>query len=175
MARASVNHYERAFESWLKESGVRYITVDQQKRAAFARTRVKSFDFLIYTGSADEKVFIAEVKGKKFDGSSLAAVGRMQNWVTMDDIRGLRTWEEAFGEGHKGVFVFAYELAMVEVEMDGREAYDFEGRRYVFFCVKLEDYMTRMTLRSPRWGTVFMAAEDFRQCCVEVGEFVLQA
>jgi len=167
------NHYERAFTAWLRDNGVRHIAVDQHKRAAFARTRVKSFDMLIYPRDTDE-VLIAEVKGKRFAGSSLVGMAGMQNWVTIDDIRGLKTWEEALGEGHRGVFVFAYELIQPDVELDGREAYDFEGGRYVFFCVRLDDYMNWMTIRSPQWRTLFLPAKGFRNCCVEAGRMLLR-
>jgi hypothetical protein len=168
-----VNHYERALASWLKDNGIRYIAIDQQKRAAFARTRVKSFDMLIYPRESED-VLVVEVKGKRFDGASLVGMTGMQNWVMMEDIRGLKTWEEALGEEHKGVFIFAYELVRVDVELDGREAYDFEGRRYVFFCVRLEDYLSWMTVRSPQWRTLFLPARGFRNCCIDASEMLLK-
>jgi hypothetical protein len=171
MSRTAANHYEQAFQGWLHESGIRYIAIDQQKRAAFARTRVKSFDLLIYPRGTDD-VFIAEVKGKKFGGTSLSGLSGMQNWVTMEDIRGLKTWEEALGEGHKGVFVFVYELVMLDVDLDGREAWESGGRRYVFFCVKLEDYLSWMTVRSTQWRTLFLPARGFRNCCVDAGDML---
>ena len=167
------NHYERAFASWLKDSGIRYIAIDQQKRAAFARTAVKSFDMLIYPKDSDE-VLVAEVKGKRFYGSSLAGMAGMQNWVSIDDIRGLSAWQEALGAEHKGVFVFVYEIVNVDVDLDGREAYDFGNRRYVFFCVRLEDYMSWMTVRSPQWRTLFLPARGFRNCCIEAAEMLLK-
>jgi hypothetical protein len=170
----AVNHYERAFESWLRDNGIRYISIDQQKRASFARTRVKSFDMLVYPPGEPGQALVTEVKGKRFNGTSLVGLSGMQNWVTMEDIRGLKTWEEALGQEHKGVFVFVYELVMVDVEMDGREAYEFEGRRYVFFCVMLEDYLSWMTVRSPRWRTLFLPARGFRNCCIDASEMLLK-
>jgi hypothetical protein len=170
MFRTPANHYERAFESWLRDSGIRYVAIDQQKRAAFARTTVKSFDMLIYGPGEPAEVFIAEVKGKRFEGDSLEGLAGMQNWVTMDDVRGLKTWEEALGEGYRAVFVFAYDIVKPDVDLDGREAYDFEGRRYVFFCVKLEDYMTWMTVRSPQWRTLMLPAAGWRNCCTDAAD-----
>jgi hypothetical protein len=171
MFRTATNHYEQAFQSWLKDSGIRYIVIDQQRRAAFARTRVKSFDMLIYP-AATKDVLIAELKGKKFTGQTLAGLSGMQNWVTMEDIRGLKTWEEALGEGHKGVFVFVYELVQFDVDLDGREAFEFDGRRYVFFCVRLEDYLSWMTVRSTQWRTLFLPAKGFRNCCIDADEML---
>jgi hypothetical protein len=171
MLRTATNHYEQAFHGWLKDSGIRYVAIDQQRRAAFSRTRVKSFDLLIYPRGTED-VLVGEVKGKKFAGDSLAGLSGMQNWVTMEDIRGLKTWEEALGEGHKGVFVFVYELIKPDVDLDGREAFEFDGRRYVFFCVKLDDYLSWMTVRSTQWRTLFLPARGFRNCCIDADEML---
>lgn len=171
MFRTAVNHYELAFRNWLEDSGIRYVVIDQQKRVAFAHTRVKSFDMLIYPKGSKE-VMVAEVKGKKFEGTSLVGLSGMQNWVTMEDIRGLKTWEEAMGEGHKGVFVFVYELILPDVELDGREAWEFDGRRYVFFCVRLDDYLSWMTVRSTQWRTLFLPARGFRNCCIDADQML---
>lgn len=164
------NEYEEAFESWLRESGIRHVGVDQHKRAAFARHKIKSFDLVVYPRSEGGEVAIVEVKGRLFRGRNLRK-NSGQNWVTMEDVRGLKTWELAFGEGHRGVFVFARRLENIDVELDGRTAYDFRGGRYVFDCVMLGDYVERMTIRSPRWETVYLAAGDFREIVESAEDF----
>ena len=162
------NHFETAFENWLIENRVQYVQVDQRKRAYFARTKIKSFDFLLYPARLDTDTLIAEVKGRTFSGKSLARLGGLQCWVTMEDVRGLLRWEEVFGKNYAGMFVFVYELANVDVDTDGRNVFEFDGKRYFFAGLKLSDYSSCMRLRSPRWQTVMLGAADFRRCATDL-------
>jgi hypothetical protein len=106
-----LTNYEQAFENWLIDNHVQYVVVDQQKRRIFARSRIKSFDFLLYPASSQP--VIAEVKGRKFKGKSLAGLTGLECWVTMEDIRGLIRWEDVFAEGFEALFIFAYEFVRV--------------------------------------------------------------
>ena len=166
------NHYEKAFECWLKDNGVQYLAVDQQKRSAFSRRKIKSFDFLFYT--ADKRAFIAEVKGRKFTGKNFSAFGSLPNWVTSDDISGLENWARIFSNRYAGLFVFAYDLENIDVETDGREIHECMGKRYVFMAVKLADYLAGATLRSIKWKTLHLSAEYFRHCVINLNEMVLR-
>ena len=164
------NHYERAFESWLIENHIKYKTLDQHKRAAFNRSKVKSFDFLIYP--ANQQTVIAEVKGRKFIGTSLAGLTGLECWVTADDVAGLTKWQKIFPD-HAAAFIFAYKMENVDVDFDGREVFDFDGTRYMFFAVKLTDYIKFMKLRSPKWKTVTLPADKFRKCAVQLQQLLL--
>ena len=173
------NHYEQAFENWLVENSVQYVSVDQQKRQAFVRSRVKSFDFLLYRVAGAP--VIAEVKGRKFKGTTLAGLKGLECWVTMDDVRGLILWEQVFNasqerggdETCEAVFVFAYEFENVDVDPDGREVYEFDGGRYTFYAIRLDDYRECMTVRSPKWQTVTLPAAKFRELAVPVRDLIL--
>ncbi len=164
------NHYERAFEGWLKENGIGYLAVDQHKRAAFSKSKIKSFDFLFY--SADMRAFIAEVKGRKFKGNNFMAFGNLPNWVTDDDITGLRNWIEIFAGQYSGLFVFAYELTNIDVETDGREIFEYRGKRYVFTAVMLADYLAGATVRSIKWKTLHLSAEYYKQCITDLDKLI---
>ncbi|MCE5341301.1 MAG: HYExAFE family protein [Planctomycetaceae bacterium] len=166
------NHYERAFQCWLKDNGVQYLAVDQHKRTAFSRCKIKSFDFLFYT--AGGRAVIAEVKGRKFAGKNFSAFGTLPNWVTDDDITGLENWIRIFSSRYEGLFIFAYDLENIDVETDGREIYDCLGRRYVFMAVRLADYLAGATLRSIKWKTLHLSAEYFKKCSFDVNEMVLR-
>ena len=106
MRDISANHYERAFESWLIDNHIQYITVDEQKRAALPASvlsaeasglcRFKSFDFLLYP--RNQHAIIAEVKGRSFKGTSFAGLAGFECWVTAEDIDGLTKWQEVFGQ-----------------------------------------------------------------------------
>ena len=162
----SPNHYERAFENWLIDNRIQYIAVDAQKRAAFGLSKIKSFDFLLYP--RNQQIIIAEVKGRAFKGTNLAKLTGLECWVTTEDIEGLAGWQQVFGPGHIAVFVFAYKIENIDVDFDGRDVYDFAHNRYIFFCVKLDDYSKFMKRRSPKWQTVTLPADKFRQCAVQM-------
>lgn len=176
------NHYEQAFASWLIDNGVQFVAIDQHKRALLARNRIKSFDFLLYPApqsdpacpwrtSGEPGLLVTEVKGRIFKGKSLTGMSGMQCWVGMEDVRGLCQWQEQFNEPRqsaRAIFVFAYLFELPCVETDGRETYRFDDRTYAFYAVTLNDYMTHMKTRSPRWQTVMLSAHDFRRLAVPI-------
>jgi hypothetical protein len=167
----SLNHYERAFESWVIDNHIQYSTIDERKRAEFGLCKFKSFDFLLYP--RNQQVIIAEVKGRSFKGTSFAKLAGFECWVTAEDIDGLMKWQEVFGDGHTAVFVFAYKIENIDVDFDGREVYDFDTNRYIFFAVKLDDYRGSMKRRSPKWQTVTLPADKFRGCAVQMQNLLL--
>lgn len=172
------NQYEQAFENWLIENNVRYMSVDQQKRRAFVRNKVKSFDFLLYPVAGSP--VMAEVKGRKFKGTSLAGLKGLQCWVTMDDVRGLIQWQQVFNESQErsgnetceALFVFAYEFENVDVDPNGREVFESNNSRYVFYAVRLDDYREFMTVRSPKWQTVNLPAAKFRELALPIRNLI---
>ncbi|MCK4753199.1 MAG: HYExAFE family protein [Planctomycetes bacterium] len=166
MKNFHLNDYERAFGNWLIDNRVNYIAVDEQKRAAFGHSNFKSFDYLL--NLSGQQTIIAEVKGRAFKGTSFAKLAGFECWVGTEDVDGLTQWQEVFGSGHTAAFIFAYRIENVDVDFDGREVYDFNGKKYVFFCVKLGDYRKFMKVRSPSWKTVTLPAEKFRQCAVQM-------
>jgi hypothetical protein len=170
MKNIAGNHYEKAFESWLKDNGIQYLVVDQQKRTAFSRSKIKSFDFLFYT--SDLCAYIAEVKGRKFAGKTFTAFGSMANWVTADDIAGLENWIKIFSSRYQGLFVFAYKLENIDVDSDGREVYEYKDGRYVFVAVRLNDYMKDATVRSKKWKTVHLGAKFYKSCAIRPDKLI---
>lgn len=166
----SANHYERALRDWLLDNHIQHVVVGQHKKAVFGRARIKSFDFLLYP--ANGQIIIAEVKGRAFKGASLAELTGLECWVTTEDVEGLRRWQEVFGSPHQAIFVFAYRIENIDVDFDGREVFHFDGSRYVFFGIRLDDYRRFMKRRSPKWQTVTLAADKFRQCAVEISELL---
>ncbi len=170
MRERAGNHYEKAFEGWLKDNGVQYLAVDQQKRAAFSKSKIKSFDFLFYTPG--RRAYIAEVKGRKFISKKFTAFGSLPNWVTVDDIRGLENWIDIFGRKYRGLFVFVYNLENIDVDADGREIFEYRDKRYVFMAVTLDDYKKGQTVRSKKWNTVHLSAEYFKKYSVRLDELI---
>jgi hypothetical protein len=165
------NHYEQAFESWLSCSNIQHTVIDERKRSALGRANLKSFDFLLYPPNG--RIIIAEVKGRAFKGTSFAGLAGFECWVTADDVDSLANWQQVFGPTHTAVFVFAYKIENIDVDFDGRDAFDYNADRYVFFAVTLDDYRRFMKLRSPKWKTLTLPAHKFRDCAVQIQELLL--
>jgi len=165
------NHYERAFENWLIDNNIQYIVIDERRRAALGRAKLKSFDFLLYPPNG--QIIIAEVKGRAFKGTSFAKLAGFECWVTADDIDGLANWQQVFGPTHTATFIFAYKIENIDVDFDGREVFDYNADRYVFFVVALDDYRGFMKRRSPKWQTVTLPADKFRQFAVQMRNLLL--
>jgi len=160
------NHYELAFENWLIDNHVKHIAVDEHKRTVFGHSEIKSFDFLLYLRNGQP--IITEVKGRRFKGASLAKLAGLECWVTAEDVDGLTRWRQVFGDGHTAIFVFAYEIENIDVDFDGREVFEYDGKRYLFLCVTLDNYRRFMKRRSTKWQTVTLPAARFRECAVQI-------
>lgn len=164
------NHYERAFENWLIDHRIEYIAEYQHERAIIGDVEIKSFDFLLMPGS---RPVIVEVKGRTFRGTSLAKMAGFECWVTTEDVDGLLKWQQVLGSEHRAIFVFSYKMENVDVDFNGRDVFDYDANQYLFFCVTLEKYRKYMKQRSPKWPTVTLPADTFRQCAVPLSEFLL--
>jgi len=170
MQESCTNHYECAFENWLRDRRVEYLRADEHERIGPGPHTVKNFDFLLYLGP--RRRVIAEVKGRTFHGVSLVGMKGLECWVTLDDVESLRMWQEALGVDHEAIFVFAYRIEHLDVDLDGREVFLVGSDRYVFFYVRLDDYRRHMKRRSPRWQTVTLPAQAFRQYARELAQLL---
>ena len=137
-------HYENAFESYLQARSMRYVRLDQVRKAVFSGSGIKSFDFIVYPEGGNRHLLV-DVKGRKMPFEAYQKGVGTESWVTVDDVEGLKGWEEVFGEDYQAVFVFAYWLVRGG---DGQEAgepglgwfedlFSFAGRDYVFWVVGL--------------------------------------
>ena len=111
MAHRSV-HYEASFEDYLRGRGWPYVAVDEAKKAIFADSAIKSFDFLVYSETGAN--LLVDVKGRTFPDSGGSRRARSpkawENWITRDDVEGLAEWEKVFGPDFAATLVFAYWL-----------------------------------------------------------------
>ncbi|MBL8759087.1 MAG: HYExAFE family protein [Phycisphaerae bacterium] len=136
---------------------------------------LKSFDFVLYGEGVNQLV---DVKGRKVSrrmgGQSAVreaigkagpavgqASGRLESWVTMDDVESLRAWRALFGEGFDAAFVFVYWCD--EQPPDGlfQEVFDYQARWYALRAISLDAYAGAMKTRSPRWRTVDLPRREF--------------
>ncbi|MEM1013129.1 MAG: HYExAFE family protein [Planctomycetota bacterium] len=152
------NHYERAFEGFLRDKRMPYVAVDESKKALFAGSRLKSFDFVVYSKTGPN--LLVDVKGRKAkDNASL------QTWATRRDVEDLYQWERVFGDGFVAMLAYAFEIDPVLTPPPGhfRLVWQDQERHYLLLGIVLRDYRDAMTERSARWDTVTVNAGDFRQ------------
>ena len=149
------NHYDAAFEEYLRDRRVPYVAVDEQRRSLLESASLKSMDFIVH---APDDNLLVDVKGRKFPAAGNG--GRWENWVTADDIASLLRWEEVFGPGYQAVLVFAYDVDAARRD-EFETLFTWRSRAYAFFAVSVGDYRAAMTARSARWDTYTVARRRF--------------
>jgi len=156
------NHYETAFEAYLRDRRLGYVAVDESRRSSLEDEPVKSIDFIVY-GSGGAKLLV-DIKGRKFPGSSNGRPRRIwQNWVERDDVEGLERWQASFGSEYQALVVFAYHiLPEVELRRGTADVWVWRGRRYLMRAIPVISYRQHMRVRSPKWRTVYLPMGVFR-------------
>ena len=171
MQADQTNLYEQAFECFLTENKLPFIWIDQSKRPEFQDGPVKNFDFLLYPES--DSPLLVELKGRTFKGNSLSGLKGLDAWTTFEDIQSLQHWHTVFAQEKpqsRAVFVFAFQFANIDVETDGLPVYDWADKRFLFLVIGLDKYARAMKVRSPKWQTVTLPAEDFRRWAKPINE-----
>ena len=164
------NHYEAAFEEFLRSRGVPYVAVDEAKRSLMSDgASIKSLDFIV--SSPGQKTWLVDVKGRRFPSGDVQKQ-YWKNWSTRDDLRSLAQWEELFGAGFRGLFVFAYDVLGDRAPLPAEELFRCRGSLYGFIAVQLADYAAHAHPISPRWDTWAMPAGDFRRLARPLAELL---
>jgi hypothetical protein len=155
------NHYEAAFEEFLRRRGVPYVAVDEAKRSLMSNgASIKSLDFIV--SAPEQRTWLVDVKGRRFPSGDVQKQ-YWKNWSTRDDLRSLAQWETLFGPGFRGLFVFAYDVLGDRAPLPAEELFQFRGNLYGFIAVPLGDYAGHARPISPRWDTWAMPAAEFRK------------
>jgi len=166
------NHYEAAFEAWLRWLRVPYVAVDESQRSLMAERSLKSLDYIISPAGAGPQHgpgnWLVDVKGRQFP-----TAGRQywRNWSTADELESLARWEELFGAHSAGLLVFAYNVVGQQAPLPPRELFAFRDSLYGFVGIRLDHYASFVKQLSPRWGTVTMPVDQFRSLARPVREF----
>jgi hypothetical protein len=166
------NHYEAAFEAYLRARRYGYVGVDEAHRSTLDDEPVKSLDFVVY-GPNGSKLLV-DVKGRRFPGGKKDKPRRVwESWSTRDDIDGLDRWAERFGDGYTGLLVFVYRIQpTVLLPLGTADLWLWRDRFYLLRAVAVDDYRRHMRVRSPRWGTVMLPTASFRELVRPFRDFV---
>ncbi|MDA7979675.1 MAG: HYExAFE family protein [Pirellulales bacterium] len=161
------NHYEAAFEEYLRRRQVPYIAVDEAKRAKLSGDSLESLDFVVSTA---ERRWLVDVKGRLFP-SGAEQKQYWKNWSPREDLLALASWERLFGKGFAALFVFAYHVVGDRAPVTPERLFTFRDRVYAFIGIPLEKYAPRARRISPKWDTVAMSVSGFRKHARPVDEF----
>jgi hypothetical protein len=154
------NHYEAAFEAYIRSLRVPCVAVDEAKRAVMGDAGVKNPDFLLYPRFASN--LVVEVKGKR--GKNARGRRDWENWVTTDDLDGLVYWQSMFGPAFRSILSFAYAETPQSFPLPRENgAFEFRDLEYRFWAVGLDDYISHLRSRGPAWKAVAMARQAFRR------------
>jgi len=169
------HHYEQAFEEYLRSRRIPYVAVDEARKALAPGglrlagdadpVPLKSFDFVIY---GERGNLLAEIKGRRIGGRIAArnrarGAGRLESWVTQDDVEALSTWEGLFGPGFAAAFVFIYWCDEQPAAPLFEELFEHRGRWYAVRVVPVAEYAGAMRRRSAKWRTVHLSKADFER------------
>jgi len=155
------NHYEAAFEAYLRSRGIPYVAVDEAKRSVLSNgASIKSLDFLV--SSPGEFTWLIDVKGRRFP-SGEETKQYWKNWSTRDDLVSLAQWEDLFGESFRALFVFAYDILGDRAPLPEAQLFKYHDSLYGFVGVQLRDYAAAARMISPKWDTVAMPTAEFRR------------
>jgi hypothetical protein len=151
------NHYEAAFQAWLRSLQVPYVAVNESHRALAGGRSLKSLDFIVSPVAAASR-WLVDVKGRRFPtGKSY-----WKNWSTADELTSLATWETVMGDRFAGLLVFAYNVVGDRAPLAADELFVFRGGLYAFVAIRLDHYASWSKPLSTRWGTVSVPVAQFR-------------
>lgn len=167
------NHYEAAFEWYLRDRGIAVVPIDEARRSYLDSEEIKSPDFIVV--GPHEARLVVDVKGRQFPSLSAGKSRKTwQNWSTAGDIDGLTRWSGRFGGGFQGVLAFVYHvLPSVVLPADTPDLFTYKDRLYLARGVGVHDYRRHMKARSPRWCTVDLPTAAFRQIVRPFTDFLL--
>lgn len=170
------NHYEAAFEAYLRARRIPYVAVDETRRSLGTATNaaadsseredaeqsLKSLDFIVSPRAAGEQPtgsWLVDVKGRRFP---TAGKQYWRNWSTADELRSLAHWETLFAGQFQGLLVFAYNVVGDQAPLPAEELFEFRGGLYGFLGIRLDHYASWSRTLSPKWQTVHIPTAKFR-------------
>jgi hypothetical protein len=162
------NHYEAAFESFLRSRQVPYVAVDETRRSLLADSSIKSLDFIVSSGQATS--WLVDVKGRRFPSGEQKQYWK--NWSTRDDLDSLACWEQLFGDRFEGLLVFAYNVVGRRAPLPAELLFEFRGGLYGFVAIARRQYARYARPISPAWNTVAMQTELFRRLAAPFEHFL---
>ncbi|NOY40210.1 MAG: HYExAFE family protein [Planctomycetes bacterium] len=154
------NHYEHAFESYLRDHRVAYVAVNEQRRSLVAHGSLKSLDFI--AAPCDSVSLLIDIKGRRFP-SGERHKQYWRNWSTWDDLQSMAQWQDKLGVGSCSLLVFAFDIVGSKSPLAANQLYPFREHRYAFLAIRVADYIQFAKPLSAKWQTMAMPNRLFRE------------
>ena len=171
------NHYEAAFESYLRAERIPYVAVDEQRRSLSPNGSLKNVDFILspeaWRGDAGVS-WLIDVKGRRFP-SGRRNKQYWRNWVPEEELRSLLDWSCRFGPGFDAALVFAFHLVGDRSPVPPQQVHYHRDEPYAFVAAPLEAYRGVARTLSPRWGTVSAPVAEFRRLATPIHQLICQS
>lgn len=164
------NHYDAAFEAYLRMRRTPYVAIDEQKRALLENSSLKSMDFIVYSPRTPN--LLVDVKGRRFPSGGADAGHKWENWATAEDVPALMRWQQVFGGGFRAMLVFAYHVLHESAQREFEHVFAFRDQTYSFYGVWADQYRDAMQTRSASWQTVSVPSRAFRELRLPIAEFL---
>jgi hypothetical protein len=172
------NHYDVAFEAYLRQRGIPYVAVDEARRSPGGRViegncgsgseTLKNLDFIV-SPKGTGLSWLVDVKGRQFPSGRRKQYWR--NWTTRDELDSLARWEVLFGRQFCGLLVFAYHVLEDVAPLPPDQLFAFRDRLYGFVGIRLHHYLTFGRVISPKWNTLSVPGRQFRALAQPITEF----
>jgi hypothetical protein len=171
------NHYDVAFEAYLRDRQISYVAVDESRRSpggsdATSGQTLKSLDFIVSPRDTPMS-WLVDVKGRHFPSGRRKQYWR--NWTTVDELNSLARWESLFGKQFAALLVFAYLVLEDVAPLPPEQLFSFRDRLYGFVGIRPHHYLALGRVISPKWNTLAVAGNQFRQLARPVHEFFAAA
>ena len=159
------NHYELAFEEYLRSRKCPYVAVNEKRRSLVGGGSLKSLDFIVSPVLGGS--WLVDVKGRHFPAGKNGKQ-YWKNWSTRDDLRSLWRWERLFGDRFAGLFVFAYQVVGDRAPLPEEMLFEFRESLYGFIGIRVTDYARCSRPLSAAWDTVTVPSVQFRELAAPV-------
>ncbi len=164
------NHYDAAFEEFLRNVRVPHVVVDETRRALLKGSSLKSMDFIVY--SHRKPNLLVDINGRRFPSGSAGNRHKWENWTTSDDLSSLLEWQQVFGQDFRALLVFAYYVMDDCWLSEFETTFEFRQKTYAFFGVWADEYLADMRVRSASWDTVSLPSARFRELIAPIGTYL---
>lgn len=166
-------YYELAFEDILRRCEIPYIAINENKRPIIEGEAIKNFDFIVYSRKGK---YLMDIKGKFFPYEySYGRPNYWENWITLDDIKGLKFWQKIFGKGFQSFIVYPFLIRNKKDKKQFKFVYTFKNNSYGIVAISMKTYLEEAKPRSKKWKAIYVPREKFRKLVKPLNKFIPEA
>ena len=163
-------YYEAVFENILRKCEIPYIAINENKRPIIRGEAIKNFDFIVYSKKGK---YLIDIKGKFFPYEySYGKPNYWENWITLDDIKGLKFWQKIFGKGFKSFIIYPF---LIKYKKDNKQFdyfHIFKGNLYGVVAISMDLYLKNSKSRSKKWKAIYISRDKFRKLAVPLNKLI---